>query len=380
MSADGLVHPDELAQRQDRVVTAALRAAFAWSLRGRRPDAMFEIARMTGVVMEACGPAEGPTTPMDLVAHLHEPLGDLLAFAGDADEMISSVRLLEGDALSSAAHSVACEYVLPLDGEAEGRPWMPRWARMRADRIREQAFRGLRASRDQEEYVAGRRFLIENAAGSQEQIGEALSGLRGSPPVPDFMELPADRVRVGRDGTGVWWPCPECRWPMRVCGNRVHCPYRPHAARFHLIDGDPPELRRVDESGRGPVPEPRDAEGVVCAEPGIWRFVIVPGCTELRIARDLEALGACVELWPEFDAYDLRVTAGPKVYIADVKEYNSVHRLLRRLREKPPRAPVLLPRTHEHQSVVLRSALSPKQVMTETRLRATVRSATKGNR
>jgi hypothetical protein len=366
MNAAGLAPFDDLARRRDRVITAALRAAFAWSLREQRHDAMYEIAKMAGVVMEAWGPAEGPMTPMDLVTRLYEPLGGLLAFAEGADETISAVRLLESDGLSLAAQNIACEYVLPLDSETGDRPWMPRWAWMRADRIREQAFRGLNASRNQEQYVAARRFLIESAAGTREQIGIALSDLPGPPPNPSFIDLPADRVHLGRDGSRLWWPCPECRWPMRVAGGRVSCPYPPHAARFHLIDSGTPELRRVDESGSGTLPASSDAEGVVCAEHGIWRFIIVPGCTELRIAKDLETLGAQVELWPDRDAYDLGVMAGSTVITADVKEYNSVHRLVRRLREKPARARILLPRTHEHQRTVLARALPGAKAMTET--------------
>lgn len=376
MSAGSLAPFDDLALRRERVITAALRAAFAWSLREQRPDAMYEIAKMTGVVMEAWGPTDGPATPMELVAQLYEPLGGLLAFAEAADETISAVRLLEADGLSPAAQNIACEYVLPLDVETGDPHWMPRWAWMRADRIREQAFRGLNASRDQEQYVAARRFLIEYAAGTREQIGDVLSALPGPPLDPNFIDLPADRVYLGRDGRRVWWPCPVCRWPMRVAGSRVSCPYPPHAARFHLIDSGTPELRRLVENGSGALPASHAAEGVVCAEHGIWRFVIVPGCTELRIAKDIEALGAQVELWPDRDAYDLRVTAGSMVITADVKEYNSVHRLVQRLREKPARARILLPRTHEYQSTVLRSALQGVKAMTETQLRAAVRRET----
>lgn len=369
---DGIGLSDDLACRRDRAVTAALRAAFAWSCRNEHLDAMYEVAKMTGVVMEACGPAAGPATPMDLIARLHEPLGGLLDFDPGADETISAVRLLEGDGLSSAAQDIACEYVLPLDTEAGKGEWMPRWARMRADRIREQAFRGLGKARSQEQYVEARRFLIENAGGTKEEIGSVFSALTYPAPEPDFMDLPADRVYLGRDGGRWWWPCPECRWPMKVSGKRVFCLYPPHAARFQLLETRVPELRRVDESGRA-VPAARDAEGAVCAEPGVWRFVIVPGCTELRIAEDLERLGARVELWPERDSYDLRITAGRTVITADVKEYSSVHRLIQRLREKPARAPILLPRTHEHQHPLLRSAFPRMTVMRETRLRTMVK-------
>lgn len=73
----------ELAHLQARVVTAALRAAYAWAERERQPGAMREIARMTGVVMEAHGPGRGPNNPVALVEELRHPLGSLLGFADD---------------------------------------------------------------------------------------------------------------------------------------------------------------------------------------------------------------------------------------------------------------------------------------------------------
>jgi hypothetical protein len=67
-----------LAARRGRVVTAAVRAAFAWSAGDRDVRAFREIARMTGVVMEALGPGQGPVTPGELVTALQRPLGEIL--------------------------------------------------------------------------------------------------------------------------------------------------------------------------------------------------------------------------------------------------------------------------------------------------------------
>jgi hypothetical protein len=54
----------------DRTVTAAIRAGYAWSVRHDQPRAWREVARMTGVIMRAAGPGNGPVTPIELVAQL----------------------------------------------------------------------------------------------------------------------------------------------------------------------------------------------------------------------------------------------------------------------------------------------------------------------
>ncbi|MFE3383263.1 restriction endonuclease-related protein [Streptomyces anulatus] len=110
-------------------------------------------------------------------------------------------------------------------------------------------------------------------------------------------------------------------------------------------------------------------------EYGVWRFVVVPGASELRIKERLEKLGATVELWPRLDRYDLHVRAGGTEFAIDVKEYRSPHRLIADLRAKAPSARVLLPQTHEYQWETLRVSLPSLQITTETKFHAEVRRA-----
>ncbi|MDQ3578799.1 MAG: hypothetical protein M3443_14660 [Actinomycetota bacterium] len=63
----------------ERVVIAALRAAYAWSVRLADHRAMHEVARMTGVVMAEHGPGIGPVTPREFADALHGELGALSA-------------------------------------------------------------------------------------------------------------------------------------------------------------------------------------------------------------------------------------------------------------------------------------------------------------
>jgi len=373
--------PGAAVQRQSRVVAACLRAAYAWSERESRPGAMREVARMTGVVMEALGPGRGPVTPMTLAECLRRPLGELASLAGgDPSDEIAAAVLLDGDQLADAAYDLACEFALPLTPDAETAPWLPSWTRMRAEQVENQAFAVLKEAGDDAAYTRARRFLIEHPAGDRQELSEQLAAA-GAKPVR-YGDLVADQKYPCGETSWWWWPCPVCRWPMAVTGNSVRCRYRPHQAVYQAVrgrPGSPPRLHRTGD--HAPVaPKARPAASAACVAPGIWRFIVVPGASELRIAVDLEKLGADVQMWPEGDTYDLRVSVGTLVRTFDVKEYRSARRLISDLRDRPPHAAVLLPKGCEHQAELVIAALPSLTVCTETVLRRRVKqSVPKGN-
>ncbi|GAB2887657.1 restriction endonuclease-related protein [Streptomyces mayteni] len=372
---------DDPTERARRVVAAALRASYAWTVWRERPNAMLEVARMTGVVMEAHGPGRGPTTPVDLIACLRQPLDRLPALAAGMDEEIGRVVLLDrNDQLTPDAYDLASEYALPVGGPSDSTQWMPSWTRMRSDEIRRNTFTTLIEGNGQDAYVASRRFLIEHPAGSLSELRDLISQTGVRPPPRGYTEIPADHLHRPPGGETWWWPCVVCDWPMEVTGTTVRCRYRPHAAVFHLAEGrtatSRPALKRVDE-GRPRLAKPvaRPAADARCLDFGVWRFVVVPGVSELRVKRRLEELGATVELWPELDRYDLHVRAGDREFRVDLKEYRSGHQLIAALRSEPPRARILLPKTHEYQLETLKTALPALQVTTETKFHTEVRRA-----
>ncbi|MCX5233832.1 hypothetical protein OG824_01090 [Streptomyces prunicolor] len=371
---------DDPSERAHRVVAAALRAAYAWTVRHTRRDAMREVAKMTGVVMEAHGPGRGPMAPLDFVACLRQRLGLLPALAAGTDETIAQVVLLDdNDRLTSEAYDLATEYALPVGGPSDSERWMPSWTWMRADQIRSDTFNALMEGNGQESYVASRRFLIEHPAGSFVELSDLISETGVRPPARGYTDIPADHLHRSSGGETWWWPCPVCHWPMGVAGTTVRCRYRPHAAVYQLTEGraatSRPTLRQIDEGSGVARPAARSGAGARCLEFGVWRFVVVPGVSELRVKQRLEKLGATVELWPEMDRYDLLVQAGGKEFRIDVKEYRSPYRLIADLRAKVPRARVLLPKTHEHQLGILQTAMPSLQVATETKFCTEVRRA-----
>lgn len=371
--------PDGAQQRQSRVVAACLRAAYAWSERESRHGAMREIARMTGVVMEALGPGRGPASPMALIGWLRRPLGELVTLVGEepgsADDAITEAVLLDSDRLADAAYDMACEYAQQLTTAAETAAWLPSWTRMRAEQVENEAFSALVESGDKDAYTRARRLIVEYPAGKREELSAQIVAARARCPVK-YLDLSADQQYTVPGGSW-WWPCPACRWPMTVTGEAVRCRYRPHQAVYQAIQGragTPPRLLRTGDRAPG-TPRARPAGGAVCVDPGVWRYIVVPGASELRIATDLEKLGAAVRMWPEMDSYDLHVSAGALERRLDVKEYRSARRLIEDLRSRVPRAAVLLPKSHEHQADLIATALPSVTVITETLLRRQVRQA-----
>jgi hypothetical protein len=127
--------------------------------------------------------------------------------------------------------------------------------------------------------------------------------------------------------------------------------------------------------GQG-LPERQNAEGAVQVEEPVWRFIVVPGATELRLGRLLTKTGATVELYPGCDRYDLDIVVGDRRWDVDVKEHATVEGLLRHIRENPPAARhVLLPDSHSNQVHALRDALSGYTVLTERQLMGQVKGA-----
>lgn len=382
-----------------RVVAAALRAAYAWSVRDVHGNAaMLEIARMTGVVMEVHGPGRGPATPAELVGRLRHPLNGLLeATKGWASEL-GGVELLDDEGrLTPDAYDLVCEHVVPLSDSVGSRPWLPQWATMHSEQIRQRVFTSMIATTKQEEYVATRRFLVQYPAGNLQEMVERRDregGIRLAQ--GGYREIPEEQVHRGADGRGWWWPCPDCLWPMAISAARstgktgktrsadavrsagtVRCRYRPHSAVYDLLPGSRPALRRRDEGPRLATPVAQPAEGAKCVDAGVWRFVVVPGVSELRIADAAARAGATVLLWPLLDRFDLHVTAGQEKLAVDVKECLSLSSLIDRLRTRPPSAAVLLPKSCEWQLEPLTAALSGLAITTETKFLARIRAAMK---
>lgn len=68
-------------------------------------------------------------------------------------------------------------------------------------------------------------------------------------------------------------------------------------------------------------------EGVLWLENGLRRYVARPGLAEIELQDRLESLGLSVEMWPNYDAYDLRVKVNDAIWAVDVKDWSNPFKL-----------------------------------------------------
>lgn len=209
-------------------------------------------------------------------------------------------------------------------------------------------YTALRKRQDQGAYERGRRALIDTPAGSDAQVRE----LNLPSTVTDhYRAIPTP------SSFGQWWfPCPLCKWPMRItvrgtgkgATGSARCHHRPHVEfgasyHFRIPDtGKPPSLvpapaptppggaeRVLCPDVTGWVPEALPVAGHKALTRGVWRSTTIPGLVEVALHDALEARGLECELWPDLDAYDLHVkvpaTEGRSAepYRVDVKDFTS---------------------------------------------------------
>jgi hypothetical protein len=252
---------------------------------------------------------------------------------------------------------------------------------MRANDLEEELFGKLTAVGDDSAYTAARQFLVENAAGHIDALAEECNA-RETVRVARYVEIPHGQTYAQGDQQW-WWPCRVCGWPMDVDDKIVRCRYRYHTASYQVVDRDRRGPALLSSGQRLPagiaagLPTRHDAEGAVQVDEPAWRFIVVPGATEVRLWKLLRKAGADeVLLYPGCDRYDLAISVGDQEWDIDVKEHATVEGLLRRIREKPPAARyIVLPDTHAGQRHALHEALPTYYVLTETQLLGRVKAA-----
>ncbi len=90
--------------------------------------------------------------------------------------------------------------------------------------------------------------------------------------------------------------------------------------------------RQSKHGSQGPVLAAQDQ--IYWLKRGLRHFVAQPGQAELRLEKRLLSLGIEVEMWPEFDSYDLRVKLAGKFLAVDVKDWANPFLLARKVQEK----------------------------------------------
>ena len=207
------------------------------------------------------------------------------------------------------------------------------------------------------EYAAFRRFLIEHGISRRAEAQDAVA-MSGVKPTELYEEIPAT-CRVKHSNGSVFYSCPVCGWAMLSYETELACPWPEcvaDGARFQL-DGDAPR-----PLGGRLTPTPLAPDDYVRLKRGPWRYTLIPGLVELRLADALSAMeGVSVQLWPGRDRFDLLITIdGSRRWRVDVKDWSNPDALARRLRQDDPLEDifVVVPDRRRWQVPVLRHRLA----------------------
>lgn len=190
-------------------------------------------------------------------------------------------------------------------------------------RVIERAFDLCRFANEEASYIALRRLLIEQPVLTAFELQRACNR-------PELRRL-ADVLRQAYAPAHAGWMEGGEFLGCRRCANLLlpdgRGGLRCESAR---CKGRRPEIGRRIAGGDEPLWVIR----------GIRLFVSAPGRAELRIAAKLRRLGLAVELWPRFDAYDLRVSfPDGQVWAVDVKDWLNPFLLGRRVKPFPAEPP-----------------------------------------
>ncbi|GAA3884401.1 hypothetical protein [Streptomyces sedi] len=171
-----------------------------------------------------------------------------------------------------------------------------------------EALRACRAMSAPESYTAFRRLLVTRPVLTEEEWAEISCDLFLDP-VRFLVEEIYAPVPAGFRRDGSYLCCHRCR------------------TLLHPVSDTEWWCERDQCRHRGPAPHGRE---LVAAEAGELRqlrkplrlFVTGPGQAETALEGELRALGLTVEMWPNFDSYDVRVTfPDGHVWAIDVKDW-----------------------------------------------------------
>jgi hypothetical protein len=199
-------------------------------------------------------------------------------------------------------------------------------AEARDRRVIRAALQACVESGEEDAYAAFRRLLIERPvltsadafAVTSDLVLEPVQGILAT----IYQEVPESYAREG-----VYATCGRCLTLLTpVRGGQWWCE-RDRCRR----DGPPPVGRVLPVSEVGELRQ---------LERPLRQFVTGPGQAEVELERQLRALDLTVQMWPNYDSYDLRVTfPDGHVWAIDVKDWAHPYFLGRAAKPVPPSPP-----------------------------------------
>jgi hypothetical protein len=195
-----------------------------------------------------------------------------------------------------------------------------------------------------------REELVERPVGDLRTLRDVWNSLLSQFYEP-VVQLPGRQVR------GWFFPCPLCRWPMRVLDAGVLVSVRCEAHFRHGVSytcrirtraDEPPRLRPTGKRATPVDAQPATSE-LFAVSRIAWRYMTLPGLLECELRDYARSLGAGVVMWPNRDLYDLAINLGEDEWLVDAKTWASPRALGEALRARPPAVRKLVIVIPDHQ-------------------------------
>ncbi len=173
-------------------------------------------------------------------------------------------------------------------------------------------------------YVEFRRFIITHPVATESELVMKRLNL-----YPEALSKPLEEAYESAPESCLVGDCYQC---CPNCGNLL----RHHMKKGRVCDmcdyvGDGATGRKIHKQ-----------EEVYWLKQGLRRYIAAPGIPELRLEKQLKELGGNLEvqLWPEFDSYDLRlVFPNGEAWAIDVKDWKNPFALAKKVKPIPSEPP-----------------------------------------
>ncbi len=176
----------------------------------------------------------------------------------------------------------------------------------------------VKLNRSQSSYVTLRRYLIEHPVVTEEEL-HRLSyhpdlALLGEQLLRLYEPVPTTTI-----DHKVVLTCGFCGWTLVRFNGRLRC-------------GDDHCRVLTANFTQGTEVREEPVESLQRVRRAIRRYVVAPGRYEISAVKQLNSIGFTVELWPNYDQYDLRIhVADNLVWGVDVKDWRFPHLLAKHL-------------------------------------------------
>lgn len=164
-----------------------------------------------------------------------------------------------------------------------------------------------------EDYVKFRRKISENPYMKIQNIMTWSIDKRNCC-AAELFKMAYEEIPLAAIQDGQCYQCSHCGWIVEWRNGIAHC--------------DSPLCREYTDNFRKIISIKEGSKSIYRLKRGLHRYIAKPAIHELALEKKLIKLGVQVELWPNYDAYDLKVVfPDGEVWAVDVKDWSNPYLL-----------------------------------------------------